>query len=754
VNVQAVSEHELDQLIQLEHGDPHRVLGAHVEGDAVVIRAFRPGAKELFVVPDAGGRFAMKPVREGLFEARIEGRKEVFRYHLEVRYPGGTFTLRDPYAYLPTIGELDVYLAHEGRHEQIWEKLGAHPMHHQGESGTAFAVWAPTARSISVVGDFNSWDGRLHPMRRLGGSGLWELFIPEVREGCRYKFEVRAGQGGPPFLKADPFAFRTEAPPATASIVHDLRHYTWGDSAWLERRKETELKNRPFSIYELHPGSWRRIVEEGNRPLTYRELAPALAEYVQKMGFTHVEFMPLAEHPYGGSWGYQVSGYYAPTARFGHPDDLRFLIDYLHQRGIGVIVDWVPGHFPKDAHALARFDGTALYEHADPRKGEQPDWGTLVFNFGRNEVKNFLIANALFWIEEYHVDGLRVDAVASMLYLDYSRQPGQWIPNRWGGRENEEAIAFMRELNGIIRARHPGVTMIAEESTAWPKVSAPPEEGGLGYHFKWNMGWMHDTLAYFSKDPLYRRWHHNQLTFGLLYAYSENFVLPLSHDEVVHLKGSLYGKMPGDPWQKRANLRALYAWMWAHPGKKLLFMGGELGQPSEWNHDQSLDWHLLETKEHAGIHQLVADLNAHYRKDPALWALDSEPSGFQWIQADASSVSVFAFQRRAKEGPPLICVANLATEPRSGYRIGLPEARAYREVLNTDAAEYGGSGVGNQGRIEAEEKPWDGQPASAELTLPPLGVVWLTWESASVSGTVTKAKPNKAQSATVASDAT
>jgi 1,4-alpha-glucan branching enzyme len=439
--------------------------------------------------------------------------------------------------------------------------------------------------------------------------------------------------------------------------------------------------------------------------------------------------MPLAEHPFGGSWGYQISGYYAPTARFGHPDDLRFLIDYLHQQGIGVLVDWVPGHFPRDAHALARFDGTALYEHADPRQGAHPDWGTLVFNFGRNEVRNFLIANALFWIEEYHVDGLRVDAVASMLYLDYSRQPGQWVPNRWGGRENEEAIAFMRELNALIRERHPGVVMIAEESTAWPKVSAPGEEGGLGYHFKWNMGWMHDTLSYFSKDPLYRRFHHNQLTFGLLYAYSEHFVLPLSHDEVVHGKGSLYGKMPGDPWRKRANLRSLFAWMWAHPGKKLLFMGGELGQPAEWNHDQSLDWHLLETPEHGGIQRLVCALNATYREDPALYELDDEPAGFQWIQPDAAEVNVFAFLRRAKEGPPLICVANLSPEPRHGYRIGLPALGRYVEVLNTDASEFGGSGVANADGVVAEEKAWDGQPASAELTLPPLGVVWLRPEA-------------------------
>ena len=726
----APSERELDRLMRLEHRDPHQILGLHAAGDGWVVRAFRPGAREVFVLPDGGGRHAMTARREGLFEAHLPGQRDLFRYHLEVHYPVGTFTLRDPYSFLPTLGEVDLHLTNEGTHERIWERLGAHPLHHHGESGVAFVVWAPTARSVSVVGDFNSWDGRLHPMRHLGGSGLWELFVPELREGARYKFEVRPHGGGPPFLKADPYAFRAEVPPATASIVHDLRHHVWSDEAWLERRAKTDLHKAPFAIYELHPGSWRRNVEDGNRPLSYRELAPALADYLKETGFTHVELMPIAEHPYGGSWGYQISGYYAPTARYGHPDDLRFLIDYLHQQGIGVLVDWVPGHFPRDAHGLARFDGTAVYEHADPRQGTQPDWGTLVFNFGRNEVRNFLIANALFWIEEYHVDGLRVDAVASMLYLDYSRQPGQWIPNRWGGRENEEAIAFMRELNGQVRARHPGVVVVAEESTAWPKVSAPPEEGGLGYHFKWNMGWMHDTLAYFSKAPEYRKWHHNQLTFGLLYAYSEHFVLPLSHDEVVHGKGSLYGKMPGDPWRKRANLRAMFAWMWAHPGKKLLFMGGELGQPSEWNHDQSLDWHLLETPEHLGIQKLVCALNARYRSDPSLYELDDEPLGFQWIQPDAAELNVYAFLRRAKAGPPLICVANLAVEPKHAYRVGLPELATYREVLNTDAPAFGGSGVGNAEPIQAEEKPWDGQPASAELTLPPLSVIWLVPEAA------------------------
>nr|WP_244981507.1 1,4-alpha-glucan branching protein GlgB [Corallococcus exercitus] len=665
----------------------------------------------------------------GVFEARINGRTEPFSYLLEVEYPGKkVFTLRDPYSFLPTIGEMDLYFAGEGRHERLWERMGAHLIHHNGVKGTSFAVWAPTARGVSVVGDFNGWDGRLHAMRRMGSSGIWELFVPEVGEGTRYKFEIRPGHGGGALLKADPFAFRTETPPATASVVHDLQRYAWGDSAWLEaREKHVDAAHHPWSVYEVHLGSWRRVVEDGDRPMTYRELAPELSRYVKELGFTHVELLPVSEHPYGGSWGYQVGGYYAPTSRFGHPDDFRYLVDYLHQEGIGIIVDWVPGHFPRDSHALGNFDGTSLYEHADPRKGAQPDWGTLVFNFGRNEVRNFLIANALFWLEEYHIDGLRVDAVASMLYLDYSRKQGEWIPNRWGGRENEEAIQFLRELNDTIRRKHPGVVVIAEESTAWPKVSQPVSEGGLGFHFKWNMGWMHDTLSYFSKDAVYRQYHHNQLTFGLLYAFSEHFMLPLSHDEVVHGKGSLYGRMPGDEWQKRANLRALFAWMWAHPGKKLLFMGGEFGQPAEWNHDRSLDWHLLHDPGHKGIQKLVGDLNRIYRDLPALYDSDSEPVGFQWLQPDASAANVLAFVRRSRTpGRHVVCVANMSPVPREDYRVGFPLHGRYVELVNTDAGEYGGSGLGNRGQVHTEATGWDGQPASAALTLPPLSVVWFT----------------------------
>ncbi|NNB86654.1 1,4-alpha-glucan branching protein GlgB [Corallococcus exiguus] len=720
---------ELQRVVELRHPEPHSMLGVHPDGDAVVVRAYRPEAVAIHVLPEFGGKVPMQHRTGGVFEARINGRTEPFGYLLEVEYPGKkVFTLRDPYSFLPTIGEMDLYFAGEGRHERLWERMGAHLIHHNGVKGTSFAVWAPTARGVSVVGDFNGWDGRLHAMRRMGSSGIWELFVPEVGEGTRYKFEIRPGHGGGALLKADPFAFRTETPPATASVVHDLQRYAWGDSAWLEtREKHVDAAQHPWSVYEVHLGSWRRVVEDGDRPMTYRELAPELSRYAKELGFTHVELLPVSEHPYGGSWGYQVGGYYAPTSRFGHPDDFRYLVDYLHQEGIGVIVDWVPGHFPRDSHALGQFDGTSLYEHSDPRQGSQPDWGTLVFNFGRNEVRNFLIANALFWLEEYHIDGLRVDAVASMLYLDYSRKHGEWVPNRWGGRENEEAIQFLRELNDTIRRKHPGVVVIAEESTAWPKVSQPVSEGGLGFHFKWNMGWMHDTLSYFSKDAVYRQFHHNQLTFGLLYAFSEHFMLPLSHDEVVHGKGSLYGRMPGDAWQKRANLRALFAWMWAHPGKKLLFMGGEFGQPAEWNHDKSLDWHLLNDPGHKGIQKLVGDLNRVYRDLPALYDSDSEPVGFQWLQPDASAANVLAFVRRSRTpGRHVVCVANMSPVPREDYRVGFPLHGRYVELVNTDAGEYGGSGLGNRGQVHTEPTGWDGQPASAALTLPPLSVVWFT----------------------------
>ncbi len=720
-------ERQIQRLVELRHSDPHGVLGVHPDGDGVVVRAYRPDAERVTVLPDFGGQIPARHRKGGVFEARLNGRNDVFGYLLKVDYRGGaSFTLRDSYSFPPTLGELDSHLVSEGRHERIWERLGAHPRHHQGVFGTSFAVWAPTARSVSVVGDFNSWDGRLHQMRSMGSTGVWELFVPDVGAGARYKFEIRPGSGGTQVLKADPYAFRTEVPPATASVIHQLDRYLWRDEQWMERRGKQDVFRRPMAVYEVHLSSWRRVVEEGSRSLTWKEAAAQLGDYVKGMGFTHVEFLPLAEHPFGGSWGYQVSGYFAPTARHGHPDEFKALVDELHQRGIGVILDWVPAHFPKDAHALARFDGSALYEHEDPRLGAHPDWGTLVFNYGRNEVRNFLLASALFWLDQYHIDGLRVDAVASMLYRDYSRKPGEWIPNRFGGRENEEAIAFLKEVNERVRDLHPGAVMIAEESTAFPKVTHLARDGGLSFHYKWSLGWMHDTLDYFAKDPVHRKWHHNGLTFGLMYIFSEQFFLPLSHDEVVHGKGSLLQRMSGDDWQRFANLRALFAWMWAHPGKKLLFMGGEFAQRSEWNHDVSLDWHLLGSGMHAGVSALVRDLNGALRDEPALYELDGDGRGFQWLQADAADANVFAFVRWSEDRKRhAICVANLSPVPRYGYRVGMPQAGSYKELINSDAAAYGGSGVGNPERVAVEDTPWDGQQQSAQLTLPPLGTIWL-----------------------------
>jgi 1,4-alpha-glucan branching enzyme len=704
-----------------ELADPHAYLGAHPVRGGVVVRAYRPDARSIRVLPM--GVELEQQDGDGVFEGIVEGAELPLDYELEVGYPAGeSYVLRDPYAFLPTLGELDVHLAGEGRHEELYARLGAHPREVDGVAGVAFAVWAPNARSVSVVGDFNGWDGRLHPMRSLGASGIWELFVPDLQSGTRYKFELRTSDGKLR-LKADPFAFAAEVSPRNASVVFESS-YEWRDAGWLAAR-ESPL-GRPVSIYEVHLGSWRLNAREGNRPLTYAELAEELAEYVSALGFTHVELMPVMEHPYAPSWGYQVTGYFAPTARFGPPDDFRAFVDRLHEAGIGVILDWVPAHFPKDDWALARFDGTALYEHEDARRAEHPDWGTLVFNFGRNEVRNFLLASALCWLSEYHADGLRVDAVASMLYLDYSRKPGEWVPNEQGGNEDLDAIAFLKELNTVAHARRPGVLMAAEESTAWPGVSRPVDNGGLGFGLKWNMGWMHDTLAYLARDPIHRRYHHDQLTFSLVYAFSENFVLPLSHDEVVHGKGSLLGKMPGDPWQQRANLRALYGYMWAHPGKKLLFMGGELGQGREWDSEGSLDWHLLETPEHAGIQELVRDLNLRYREEPALWEVDFEPAGFRWLEANDADANVIAFLRRSRDGERLVvCACNFSPVPRLAYRLGLPVAGPWREFLNTDDERYGGGGVGNPLPVAAEAKPWHDQPYSAEMTLPPLGVVWL-----------------------------
>jgi 1,4-alpha-glucan branching enzyme len=706
---------EIERLVRGEHHEPHRLLGAHAEGGRVRVRAWRPEARQVAVLVD-GQRAPLDKVHPaGLFEGTLDT-EAIPRYRLEVSDGEHIVTVDDPYRFLPTVGEVDQYLFREGRHERLWERLGAHPTVIDGVAGTAFAVWAPNARSVRVVGDFNGWDGRFNPMRVLGSSGIWELFVPGAGAGSRYKYEVLTRDGAL-VPKADPLANATERPPATASVIY-TSGYQWDDEAWMAARGERQRTDAQISIYEVHLGSWRK-------GLDYRQVAEELPGYLVELGFTHVELMPLAEHPFEGSWGYQVTSYFAPTARFGEPDDLRYLIDKLHQRGIGVIMDWVPAHFPKDAWALARFDGTALYEHQDPRRGEHPDWGSLIFNYGRNEVRNFLLASALYWLEQFHLDGLRVDAVASMLYLDYSRQPGQWVPNRFGGNEDLEAIDFLKDLNSTVYRNHPTAITVAEESTAWPGVSRPVHLGGLGFGYKWNMGWMHDTLEYISKDPVYRRFHHHQLTFALMYAFSENFILPISHDEVVHGKGSLLGKMPGDLWRRFANLRAYLAFMWAHPGKQLLFMGCELAQEAEWSHERSLDWEALGSERNAGVQRLVGDLNRTARERPALWQLDSSPAGFAWIDANDVDNNALSFIRWSAAREPLVCLCNFSPVPRYDYRVGLPSGGYWAEVLNTDSELYSGSNVGNLGMIEAEEIAWDGQPTSARVTLPPLACVWL-----------------------------
>jgi 1,4-alpha-glucan branching enzyme len=732
-----VATSELEALVRREHSNPHSVLGAHPQNGGVVVRALRPAANSVTLLADGKPAVELSQIHPGgIFEGEIKDAVLPLRYQLDVDYgEAGRYTIDDPYSFLPTIGELDQHLIAEGRHEELYDKLGAH-VRTMGDqpavTGTAFAVWAPSARAVSVVGDFNSWDGRLHAMRSLGSTGIWELFLPGVGPGTNYKYEILT-HDHQILLKADPYALETEVPPKTASMVFAPEH-TWSaaDREWLAARAaEQPAFDRPLSIYEVHLGSWRLNSLDGNRSLSYLELADELSAYVKDMGFTHVELMPVMAHPFKGSWGYQVTGYFAPTPFYGSPDDFREFVDRLHQHGLGVILDWVPAHFPRDEFGLARFDGTALYEHADPRRGEHPDWGTLVFNYGRHEVRNFLISNALFWLREYHTDGIRVDAVASMLYLDYSRNPGEWVPNQFGGREDLDAVSFLKEFNEVIYGREPGVISAAEESTAWPGVSRPTYLGGLGFGFKWNMGWMHDTLGYFEQDAIYRRYHHHELTFSLMYAFSENFILPLSHDEVVHGKGSLYSKMAGiDKWQKLANLRALYAYMWAHPGKKLLFMGSELAQEQEWSYERSLDWHLLEQPDHAGIQALVRDLNRIYKDEPALWEVDSDPSGFWWLEPNDADRNVLAFARASKDGERVVVfAANLSPIPREGYRLGLPRAARWREALNTDSKFYGGSDVGNLGWLEPEPIPWHNQPVSALVTLPPLAAVWLVPET-------------------------
>jgi 1,4-alpha-glucan branching enzyme len=728
-----LSRGEIDRLVAGHHHDPHSILGAHPGPEGVVVRALRPMATSVTVILDDGRTFAMTHLYQGLFTVTLPEEK-VPDYRLATAYPGEQpdEVAEDPYRFLPVIGEFDLYLIGEGRHEELWRVLGAHVREVGQVTGTSFAVWAPNALGVRVTGDFNYWDGRTFPMRSLGNSGVWELFVPGVADGSRYKYAV-CGWDGVWREKADPLAAATEQPPATASVVFTSRH-AWEDAEWMAARAGRQPVREPMSIYEVHLGSWRP-------GLSYRQLATELVAYVTDLGFTHVEFLPVAEHPFGGSWGYQVTSYYAPTARFGGPDDFRYLVDALHQAGIGVLLDWVPAHFPRDEWALARFDGTPLYEHPDPRRGAHPDWGTLIFNYGRAEVRNFLVANAVYWLEDYHIDGLRVDAVASMLYLDYSRQAGEWAPNEFGGRENLDAISFLQEANATCYKRVPGISVIAEESTAWPGVSRPVYLGGLGFGLKWNMGWMHDTLNYLRLDPIHRQYHHNEMTFSLLYAYTENFVLPLSHDEVVHGKGSLLGKMPGDEWRRFANLRALLAYMWAHPGKQLLFMGGEFGQGKEWSADNGLDWWVLDYEAHQGVQRLSRDLNATYRRTPALWEQDSSPEGFSWIDANDALGNVLSFLRfpaasddsASDDGDTsrgvLACVANFSAVPHLKYRLGLPRAGRWREVLNSDAIIYGGSGVGNLGRIAAVAEPWHGQPASAVITVPPLGVLWLTPET-------------------------
>ena len=710
---------ELDRLADGVHRDPHALLGMHPVDAGVVVRALRPDADAVTALVD-GRRIDLAHVHAGVWEAMVPG-GTVTDYRLEVTYHGQAYPADDPYRYLPTLGQVDLHLIGEGRHERLWQVLGAHVRRYDASSGpvtgTSFAVWAPNARGVRVIGEFNGWDGRSHPMRSLGSSGVWELFVPDIAAGTRYKFQV-LGADSVWRDKADPMARQSEAPPLTASVVVDSS-YGWGDGEWLERRDRTAQHASPVSCYEVHLGSWRQ-------GLSYREMADQLVEYVGWLGYTHVELLPVAEHPYGPSWGYQVSSYYAPTARFGDPDDFRYLVDRLHQAGIGVIVDWVPAHFPKDEFSLGRFDGTPLYEHADPRRGEQLDWGTYVFDFGRNEVKNFLVANAVYWLEEFHIDGLRVDAVASMLYLDYSREQGQWEPNQYGGRENLDAVAFLQEMNAVVYRRVPSAMTIAEESTSWPGVSRPTHLGGLGFGFKWNMGWMHDSLDYVSREPVHRGFHHHQMTFSMVYAYSENFVLPISHDEVVHGKGSLLRKMPGDRWQQLANVRAYLAFMWAHPGKQLLFMGCEFAQESEWSEQRSLDWWLLDLPDHRGVALLVKELNEVYKATPALFSLDNDPAGFSWIDANDAAGNVVSFLRFGEDGSAVACISNFAGVPHEGYRLGLPWGGQWREVVNTDSESFCGSGVGNSGAVHAGDEGWHGRPSSALVRLPPLGTVWLT----------------------------
>ncbi|MFJ5017577.1 1,4-alpha-glucan branching protein GlgB [Streptomyces griseoluteus] len=712
----ALAGEERDRLLGGAHHDPHALLGAHPVPGGVLFRALRPNAREVSVLAD-GVRSPLVSEGDGLFSAVLPY-PEIPAYELVVAYDDGEQTVHDPYRFAPALGELDLHLIREGRHEELWKALGAEPMTHEGVQGTRFTVWAPNAQGVRLAGEFTFWDGTQYPMRSLGAAGVWEVFLPGIGEGAKYKFEITSRYGHR-FLKADPMARLTEVPPDTASVVTSSR-YAWDDAEWMAHRGDTPVHRAPMSVYEVHLPSWRP-------GLTYRELAAELPAYVRDLGFTHVELMPVAGHPFSGSWGYQVTSYYAPTPRLGSPDDFKFLVDALHREGIGVIMDWVPAHFPKDDWALARFDGDPLYEPGDSRRAEHPDWGTYEFDFGRTEVRNFLVANAVYWCEEFHIDGLRVDAVASMLYLDYSRDSGQWAPNVFGGREDLDAVAFLQEMNATVYRRCPGVVTIAEESTAWEGVTRPTDSGGLGFGLKWNMGWMHDSLEYVQKEPVHRKYHHHDMTFSMVYAYSENYVLPISHDEVVHGKQALVSKMPGDWWQRRANHRAYLGFMWAHPGKQLLFMGQEFAQGAEWSEKHGPEWWLLaddyhSAADHRGMRDLVRDLNTVYRDAPALWQRDTDPGGFQWSMCDAADDNVFAFVRYAEDGTPLLAVSNFSPVVREDYRLWVPEqVTAWQEVLNTDAVRYGGSGVqvGDAGKL----CPEDGR---LRLTLPPLATVWLT----------------------------
>ncbi len=724
-----ISKTDIERIIRTEHSDPHSVLGAHpakINGQqGIILRCFHPDSISVEVLVGEEIIPAQKLDSQGIFWIWMPGRSLPMDYKVRFHFHGNVdWTVDSPYRFMPTLGDQDLHYLGEGKHYNLYDKMGAHPLEIDGVTGVAFAVWAPNAKRVSLIGDFNNWDGRVYPMRSMGASGIWELFVPGLDQGGLYKYEIKTNSDELR-IKTDPFAFSMELRPGSASVVWNLNNYSWDDDQWITNRKDCNHFSAPMNIYEAHLGSWLRITAEENRWATYREAAGPLVAHMKKYGFTHIELMPIMEHPFDASWGYQVTGYYAPTSRFGTPDDFKYFVDTLHQNQIGVILDWVPAHFPKDDYSLRLFDGTALYEHFDPKKGEHRDWGTLIFNYGRNEVRNFLVSNALFWLDKYHVDGLRVDAVASMLYLDYSRSEGEWVPNIFGGNENLEAIEFIKEFNSVIYGRFPGCFTVAEESTAWTGVTTPTYLGGLGFGFKWDMGWMHDTLTYFSKDPIHRKFHHNDLTFSMMYAYSENFVLPLSHDEVVYGKGSLLRKMPGDDWQKFSNLRLLFAYMYTHPGKKLLMAGAELGTWDEWDHESSLENHLLQYEAHSQLSKFLEDLGQIYLSSKALWEWDCRPEGFSWIDCNDNMNSILSYIRRSRD-QYLVCILNFTPVPRNNYKIGVPEQAFYKEILNSDSEYYGGSNLGNAGLVESKRGRHHGYENYLELTLPPLAGLIIT----------------------------